>query len=193
MSFHLLCDPPLTVIPIQLRKLVQTGVSQDELQQILTQLRNLVRPPPPPAPAPPVTGPPQWQSYPSQHPPQQPPFPPTGIPSYPQATSYPYPYGANVKVESVASPLHPSSSSSTPIPSTSSAPPTTDIRSLLSSLVKAGVVSANGTPLGAGATAKEEETKAEPPAVNLERESARIYRQSILAHDIKLTTSDITK
>jgi len=178
----------------QLRKLIQNGVSQDELQQILTQLRSLVRPPPPPAPAPTVsvpavtTPPSQWPSY----PPQQPPFPPTGVPSYPQASSYSFPpYGANVKLESVAPSLPPPPS--TPIPSTSTAPPTTDIASLLSSLVKAGVVTANGTPVGAGATAREEETKVEPPAINLERESARVYRQSILAQDIKLTTSDITK
>jgi pre-mRNA cleavage complex 2 protein Pcf11 len=62
---------------------------------------------------------------------------------------------------------------------------------LLSTLVKAGVVSANGTPLGAGATAKEEADKVQP--ADLERVSSRAYRKSILSQKIKLTSAEVTK
>lgn len=72
-----------------------------------------------------------------------------------------------------------------------SAPPPGNIANLLSTLLKAGVVSASGTPLGAGATAKEEDSKL--PTVDLERESSRAYRESILAQKIKLTSSDILR
>lgn len=83
-------------------------------------------------------------------------------------------------------------SSSTPTPTV--VPPPTNIANLLSTLLKAGVVSANGTPVGAGATSKEEATKYEiPESVGLEREASRAYRQAILSQPIKLTSSDIIR
>ncbi|RDB22818.1 Uncharacterized protein C4G9.04c [Hypsizygus marmoreus] len=182
----------------QLRKLVEAGVSQEELQQILAQLRTLVRstapPPPPPPPVPPV----QWQpqpSYPTQ-PPAQLPFATGSLRPFPQVEtsvnpSYPSDAAHGVKLESSLSSMA-RASTSTPTPAATGPP--TNIANLLSTLLKAGVVSANGTPLGAGATAKEEATK-QNLAENddLEREAARAYRQAILSQPIKLTSSDITK
>ncbi len=78
-------------------------------------------------------------------------------------------------------------STSTPVANTNIAP--VNYADLLSSLLKAGVVSNAGTPVGAGATAKEE--KAEPD--NAQRQTERLYRESILAYDVQLTTSGITK
>ncbi|KAJ7638922.1 hypothetical protein FB45DRAFT_904269 [Roridomyces roridus] len=59
----------------QLRKLVEAGVSQEELQQILNQLRSLVRAavPPPPPPPPPQ---PQWTPPPTNYATPPPPVPP---------------------------------------------------------------------------------------------------------------------
>ncbi|KAF8076506.1 hypothetical protein FPV67DRAFT_1471833 [Lyophyllum atratum] len=155
----------------QLRKLVEAGVSQEELQQILTQLRSLVRSTAPPAP-PPVAAPPtQWQSQ-SMFAPQ----PSTQLPFPSSSASYP---AEGVKIEG---------------PHLSIASASTNIANLLSTLLKAGVVSASGTPLGAGATAKEEAAKQQiVENDDLEREASRAYRQAILSQPIKLTSSDITR
>ncbi|KAJ7590956.1 hypothetical protein C8J56DRAFT_934310 [Mycena floridula] len=119
----------------QLRKLVESGVSQTELQQILSQL-----------PAPSTS---QW-------------------PSQPLASTYPTPAFPSVKVEPQVAP-----------------PPAIqgNINSLLSTLIKAGVVSA--TPPGGGTP-----SQATP---NMEAEASRFYRHSILSHNVQLTTSGITK
>ncbi|KAJ7665512.1 hypothetical protein B0H17DRAFT_1210971 [Mycena rosella] len=171
----------------QLRKLVEAGVSQEELQQILTQLRSLVRsavtaPPPPPVPAPsppaPVAAPAPWPAQPSYPIQQQASFPPA-------APMYPFPTSTydNVKTETPPSVI--------PSASGSGLSAQSSILNLLSTLKKAGIVpSESGTPLGAGATAQEE-SKPEPP--NLERESSRNYRDAILMHDVKLTSTDITR
>ncbi|KAJ6598953.1 hypothetical protein DFH09DRAFT_1243449 [Mycena vulgaris] len=162
----------------QLRKLVEAGVSQEELQQILTRLRSLVRPtapapaPPPPAPA---AAPAPWPPQPSY--PLQASFPP------PAAPMYPFPTYDNVKTETPPSVI--------PSASGSGLSAQSSILNLLSSLKKAGIVSESGTPLGAGATAHEE-SKPEPPP-DLERESSRTYRDAILLHDVKLTSADITR
>ncbi|GLB33916.1 putative RPR [Lyophyllum shimeji] len=164
----------------QLRKLVEAGVSQEELQQILTQLRSLVRSTAPPPPPPPAAPPAQWQPqpiYPAQ---------PSNQPSFPPAPSYPT---DGVQVE--APPSIVPASTATPTPAV--APPA-DIANLLSTLLKAGVVSASGTPVGAGATSKEEAAKQQIVENDgLEREASRAYRQAILSQPIKLTTSDITR
>jgi len=162
----------------QLRKLVEAGVSQEELQQILTQLRSLVRSTAPPPP--PTALPTQWQPQPmyAAQPPNQPPFHPG--PSY---------LADDVKMEA----SHPIAPTSTSTPTPAIAPPA-DIANLLSTLLKAGVVSASGTPLGAGATAKEEAAKHQIDENDgLEREASRAYRQAILSQPIKLTSSDITR
>ncbi|PBL02396.1 hypothetical protein ARMGADRAFT_980989 [Armillaria gallica] len=165
----------------QLRKLVETGVSQQELQQILGQLRVLSQSTsPPPPPPPPVA---QWPvqtgfSAPNQsYPPSTAPPPPADImPAFP-------PLDVTESKPSILS----VPSTSTPVANTNIAP--VNYADLLSSLLKAGVVSNAGTPVGAGATAKEE--KAEPD--NAQRQTERLYRESILAYDVQLTTSGITK
>ncbi|KAJ7904620.1 hypothetical protein B0H14DRAFT_2663686 [Mycena olivaceomarginata] len=169
-------------ILMQLRKLVEAGVSQDELQQILAQLRSLVRsappaPPPPPPPAPvatPVAWPAPQPSYPVQAA-----FPPPA-PLYPFPTTY-----NTVKTETAPSVL-PSTSAASGSSAQSS------LLSLLSTLKKAGMVSENGTPQGAG-TSTEDVSKLEPPPPDLERESSRTYRDAILTHDVKLTSTDISR
>jgi pre-mRNA cleavage complex 2 protein Pcf11 len=183
---------------LQLRKLIEAGVSQEELQQILGQLRTLVRsavPPPAPIPAAPT----QWQSQPpySAPPATQAPFQPPHQRSYPQPTApINTPYHnvyENVKMEGPSTSV-PQSSTSTPTTGPSAPPPPANIANLLSTLLKAGVVSASGTPLGAGATAKEEAFKqATVEHVDLEREASRAYRQAILSQKIQLTSSDITR
>ncbi|KAG6873743.1 hypothetical protein C0995_011562 [Termitomyces sp. Mi166 len=162
----------------QLRSLVEAGVSQEELQQILAQLRTLGRSkaPQPPVPQPPVPIAPHWQS--------QPPYPvpqPQSQPQYPLA-AYP---SESVKVEDVAQP-----STSAPAP-TVAAPPI-EIANLLSTLLKAGVVSTNGTPQGAGATSYEEATNIQLDE-NHEREASRAYREAILSQPIILSSTEITK
>ncbi|KAJ7908247.1 hypothetical protein B0H13DRAFT_2016720 [Mycena leptocephala] len=171
---------------IQLRKLIEAGVSQEELQQILTQLRSLVRsaaatpaPPPPPPPAP-VAAPASW---------------PAPQPSYPIQSSFPpaapsmysFPTYDNVKTEPA-----PSVPPSTATASGSSSAAQNSILNLLSTLKKAGIVSENGTPQGAGASS-EDVSKLEPPPPDLERESSRTYRDAILMHDVKLTSVDISR
>ncbi|KAG6854830.1 hypothetical protein C0991_012020 [Blastosporella zonata] len=163
----------------QLRSLVEAGVSQDELHQILTQLRTLGRnkPPQPPQPAAP---PAHWQpQVPYVAPPQnQPPFPPATYPT------------ESVKAEAPL-PIVPVTTS-TPAP-TLTAPPI-EIANLLSTLLKAGVVSANVTPQGAGATTREEAASVQLIEDDgLERDASRAYREAILSQSIKLTSTDIVK
>lgn len=163
----------------QLRKLVETGVSQTELQQILNQLRSLIRstvPPPPPAP---VVPPPslQWQNQSFAGPSR--PTPPIA----PYQTNQPHPSGSNIKTESLPAMLPPS------------VPALQDINKLLS-LVKAGVVSSsstpnNSTPRGAGAS--HEKRSPTPETIDLSREGKRQYRTAILAQKVKLTSSDILR
>ncbi|KAG6806227.1 hypothetical protein H0H92_012175 [Tricholoma furcatifolium] len=68
---------------LSMHSLVEAGVSQEELQQILTQLCNLVvrsntKVPPVPGPAAPTAT--RWQ---------QPPFPPSAQPPFQPAVAYP--------------------------------------------------------------------------------------------------------
>ncbi|KAF7355411.1 CID domain-containing protein [Mycena sanguinolenta] len=168
----------------QLQKLVQAGVSQDELQQILAQLRSLIRPaapapaPPPPAPVapPPAAWPVPQPSY-----PVQPVFPPAPAPPlYPLPTTY-----DTVKTETPPVLLSSTASASSAAQNS--------LLSLLSTLKKAGVVSENGTPQGAGTSSTEDVPKSEPPPPDLERESSRTYRDAILMHDVRLTSAEISR
>jgi len=72
-----------------------------------------------------------------------------------------------------------------------SAAPISNITNLYNALLKAGVMSASGTPTGAGETAKVEENKPEP--VDLAKATTREYRRAILSQKIKLTSAGITK
>ncbi|KAF7965009.1 hypothetical protein HWV62_1060 [Athelia sp. TMB] len=134
-----------------LRGLVEAGVPQNELRQILTQMRSLSQqaPMPPPPPQPVASSSNFPQSYPQQHP--QPAYPPPA--SYPQAKSEPADLSALMALSQAG-----------PIPTSASAPPAPAIGNIANSwqsLLKAGVVSSTGTPTGAGETAKVEETKVE--------------------------------
>ncbi|KAH7914222.1 hypothetical protein BJ138DRAFT_1177497 [Hygrophoropsis aurantiaca] len=185
----------------QLRSLVEAGVSQDELRQILSQLRSLSQ-----STAPPTTSSQPQVSYPQpsstyQYPSQ---------PVYPARTSFVPP--AVQHSESINSSYHYQSTdqpksepldlsallstsvSSGPSTSTSAAPPS-NIAGLFSALLKAGIVSATGTPVGDSSSAKAEGSTPQPsdePSEN-EREASRSYRRAILAETIKLTNADITK
>ncbi|KIM90910.1 hypothetical protein PILCRDRAFT_811403 [Piloderma croceum F 1598] len=184
----------------QLRKLVEAGVSQDELRQILNQLRSFSQStaPPPLAPAPtstPASTSPSYNGslYPRPYPPpasysnQGPPpgFPvPTDRPSYLQQ-----PKTEQVNITS----LLPSSqlASSSPSAPVHSAAPISNITNLYNALLKAGVVSASATPTGAGETAKVDESKPEP--VDLAKTTSREYRRTILSQKVKLSSAGITK
>ncbi|EIW62016.1 uncharacterized protein TRAVEDRAFT_57146 [Trametes versicolor FP-101664 SS1] len=171
----------------QLRSLVQVGVSQEELKQILAQLRALATtatpamPPPAPAPAPA-----HYASAPSYAPP--PPMPPAPPPA-PQHSYAQHSYSVppeQPKVEQIDLSRF-LTSQPAPTASTSTAAPVSDITNLFNALVKAGVV---GTPTNAGATSKSEERVS---SVDPQREAVRAYRKSVLSHKIKLTSSDITR
>ncbi|KAJ3789496.1 hypothetical protein GGU11DRAFT_778359 [Lentinula aff. detonsa] len=186
----------------QLRKIVEAGVSQNDLQQILNQLRTLMRsnaqqslPPPPPLP-PASTQ--QWasNSYSTPpapmliHPPSNPIIPAPA--NFNAAPSYPLPTFEPVDTSSTQL----SFISPTPVPAIATAGPSTqtpDFTSLLSSLVKAGVVTANSTPTGAGATVHDEGAVVMSEAIVKAREDARLYRKSILSHSVQLTAAAITK
>ncbi|KIP12904.1 hypothetical protein PHLGIDRAFT_61295 [Phlebiopsis gigantea 11061_1 CR5-6] len=170
----------------QLKKLVQAGVSQAELSQILTQLRTLA-PAPAAPPVPPVVpvhhdsqalyqssvsvpppSVPQSAAYPSSYP--QPSY---GNPSYPA-----------VKLEAAPQPVLPASSAAVG-PSSAPAIPV-NISSLFSSLVKSGVLSSSSTPQGAGNITDNKESA---PAVDASQD----YRSYILSLGIRLTSVDIVK
>lgn len=190
---------PVTVLKHlhQLRKMVEAGVSQNDLQQILNQLRTLMRsnvqssalPPPPPV------HPQQWSStsYPTT-PASMPLPPPAAVPVTFNATpAYPLP---NLKSETYVSANLSSGTAPTPIPTIAmagSSTQTPDFAGLLSSLMKAGVVTANSAPTGAGATARDDSTADMLEAVTQSRETARAYRKSVLSHSAQLTAAAITK
>jgi pre-mRNA cleavage complex 2 protein Pcf11 len=176
---------------IQLRKLVEAGVSQDELRQILTQLRSLSQVPQPAAAAPPTaTTSYQYQAqpaYPRQT--MQSAFPPPVSQQSPSTTytSYALPSINQPKSEPVDSASLLSSVKTTGVPST-------DIAGLYSALLKAGIVAGTGTPVGAGATATSEDTVvSSTSSENLSRDAARAYRKSVLSQNIRLTNTDITR
>ncbi|KAJ3882926.1 hypothetical protein F5051DRAFT_392791 [Lentinula edodes] len=181
----------------QLRKMVEAGVSQNDLQQILNQLRTLMRsnvqasalPPPPPAHTQ------QWSStsYPTT--PASMPLPPPATVPVTFNTTPVYPL-ANFKSETYVSANPSSGIAPTPIPTIATAGSSTqtpDFAGLLSSLMKAGVVTANSTPTGAGATTHDDSTADVLEAVNQSRETARAYRKSVLSHSVQLTAAAITK
>ncbi|KAL1747711.1 hypothetical protein HDZ31DRAFT_31382 [Schizophyllum fasciatum] len=172
----------------QLRKLVEAGVSQDELQQILTQLRALVRPPtvppvaPAPVPTPPVHVPtpqPQWAAPAPQPGPSAYNIPgPSNFAPSAQAPPYAQPVQDVKPAISV-----PSASGTAPV----SAIPAFDIHNMLSSLVKAGIVSATGTPVGGQASNQQ------PSEVDMEKEESRSYRRTILRQKVKLTSAELSR
>ena len=154
--FVISCNFPYVHLS-QLRKLVEAGVSQDELRQILTQLRNMVKNSAP-APVPQPTLPPvhNWSS--------QPPFPP----HFAQGVSPPQAYPQLDNAPSTAANII----SSTPIPN-----PPANVANILSSLLKAGVLSTSGVSAS-------KETK---------DEAFDEYRSAILSENVGLNTLDLAK
>ncbi|PPQ99035.1 hypothetical protein CVT24_003595 [Panaeolus cyanescens] len=171
----------------QLRRLIERGVSQHELQQILNQLRNLVKTPPaaapPPPPAPPAVLPHNstWQAPPTYH---VPPVPGPVNPQPPPAQDYPS--TSAVKIEDLLPPQVDMKPSVPQIPAVDPA----GIATMLSNLIKAGVVSANSTPSNADVTVKEQEAPA--PTKDKEME-IREYRESVMSENINLDTFDLSK
>ncbi|KAJ7170389.1 hypothetical protein C8R43DRAFT_1152944 [Mycena crocata] len=168
-EFDVISDADLDA---RLRKLVEAGVSQEEQQQILTQLRSLVRSavPAPPPPAPVAAPAPQWPAQPSY--PVQVSFPPAAPPPF----MYPFSTYDNMKTETPPSVLASASGSSAQ----------SSILNLLSTLKKAGIVSESGTPVGTGTLSSEDVCKPEPP--DLERESSSSYKDAFVMHNVKLTS-----
>jgi len=172
-------------------------VSQDELAQILAQLRTLVRPTSSnPAPA----------SAPSKY---------TSALSYPPSFTYHQtgvPAGASVHPQ--YPPLHAQNYSNStqqfqtsdtsrpaainPVVPTRAPPVIPSISGLFDALVKAGVVSATSTPTGAGATAHvQDDIQSQTADVQGPSESkvedTRAYKKAILAEDVKFSSTDISR
>jgi pre-mRNA cleavage complex 2 protein Pcf11 len=183
----------------QLRKLVEAGVSQEELAQILAQLRTLVRPsptnlppPPPPVPVkyPPTAAYPQTFAY---HQTAAPNGASLVQSQYPMAHTPTYANSAQqIQTPDISRPLSNSAVAS-------AAPPAIpNISGLFEALVKAGVVSATSTPTGAGATIHaQSDSKPEFHVTQSPRESnvedARVYRKAILAEDVKFSSAEISR
>jgi pre-mRNA cleavage complex 2 protein Pcf11 len=171
----------LTVLH-QLHSLVEAGVSQEELKQILNQLRTLMRnSAPPPAPAP-------------IHAPVSQPPPPPPVDASGGYWSQPYPLSEQSIPPSFHPEPMPNSFEQPHNPGNQIQPPpvavTPDIVSMLTNLVKSGVVSSNGTPVGAGSSTRED-IPAEAPGPD--RSDNRSYRQAILGESLSLNSSDIMK
>lgn len=183
----------------QLRKLVEAGVSQEELAQILAQLRTLVRPNPTNLPPPPAAAPvkyPPTTTYPPSFTYHQAVVPNGGSlvnTQYPIAHTLTYTNSAQqIQTPDISRPLSNSAVAST-------APPTIpNISGLFEALVKAGVVSATSTPTGAGATIQaQNDSKPQSHDTQSPRESniedARVYRKAILGEDVKFSSAEISR
>ncbi|KAI0322485.1 hypothetical protein OF83DRAFT_734251 [Amylostereum chailletii] len=172
----------------KLREYVQAGVSQQELSQILTQLRTLVRPPPSnttPAQLPqqskyatPSTSftptPVYSASASTPQPVPQLPYPQPQVPSYP----------ASNRPHIPAPQITDASASTAP---TLSVP---DVSSLFQSLVKSGLLSSHPAPTASSTKVEEPEP---PKPVDHVKEEARSYREAVMGEPVKFTSADITR
>ncbi|KAF8663446.1 hypothetical protein AX16_001016 [Volvariella volvacea WC 439] len=163
----------------QLRPHVEAGVSPAELEQILNQLRALVR-------TAPMSVPPQTPatipSVPPVHWPSQ-----TSYVNQPVSQTYPA-QGQSYPPSQHLPPGLVGSNSSTPaaVPGPSKTP--NNIGDLLSTLIKAGIVSATGTPNSTGASSNDNSGSAQS-----QREASRPYRQTVISYKIALNGVDILK
>ena len=170
---------------------MEKGLSQDELRQILNQLRNITRPPvqPPPQSHPVASNmsalppPTTYSQYsynhagPSSAPPQS--YPPQ--PAYPQGTpdvKPPFPPAPPVQPVS-AMPLAPANK-----PSVHALPAVSDIANLYSALVKAGVVGVTGTP---------PVNEPQPESTNSPSKSISEHARKLLSQRIEFSTSGIAR
>lgn len=172
---------------------MQSGVSQEELRQILTQLRSMSRPSSAqssmtPAPADEYTSSSSahLQAASSQH-------PTPSVLSQPQSEQP----SSSPEFFEGSSPSGPQ----TPPPTLTSAsvPSISTITSLVNNLIKAGVVSAPGnTPTGSKSVTPEhvKETITDVKVnsqVHSGREQDRVYRDAIFSQNIKLNSADINR
>jgi pre-mRNA cleavage complex 2 protein Pcf11 len=185
----------------QLRGLVEAGVSQEELRQILTQLRTMAPPPPPSAqPQAQLPPPPQLSA---RLPP--PPPPPSSVPSTSVLPPFPPPFPPHAAAPPPAHFAPPVAMAVGPSPPAFPAggapaapvlPDAMALAGLFSALVKAGVVtsdpsSSSGTPTSGARPVIQEELK--PPEVDPSRAAAREYRNRLLARPIQLNANDIVR
>jgi pre-mRNA cleavage complex 2 protein Pcf11 len=167
---------------------VDAGVSQDELRQILGQLRSLTRTVPPAPSYPASTSAYTYPPQPTYNRPFQSTYPPAPQPPPPSTYTH---QSEPVKSEPVdLSALLTSASVSSSAAAAPAMPPSS-ITNLFNALLKAGVVSSDNTTGGAGSTNSEEYPTPPPPGLN--RDSTRAYRKAVLSANIKLTTTDITR
>jgi len=184
----------------QLRKLVEAGVSQDELAQILNQLRTLVRPSPT-NPAPPPAIPPSKYTSALPYPPSftyhqtvVPATTPLLPPRYPQPHAPTYPSSAQQFPTSDTS----RAAAIDPVVANTGPPALPNISGLFEALVKAGVVSATSTPTGTDARAhvqndiQSQASDGQGPS-EFKVEDARTYRKAILAEDVRFSSADISR
>lgn len=168
-------------------------MSQDELRQILNQLRNIIRPPVqlpsqsyPVAPNVSALPPTTYSQYsynhagPSSASPQS--YPPQ--PAYPQGTldvkpSLPL---APVQALSAVPPAHSNQASVPALPAVS------DIANLYSALVKAGVVGAPGTPPMASSVVNEPKPESTDSSKSISE-----HARKLLSQRIELSTSGIAR
>ncbi|KAF7776009.1 hypothetical protein Agabi119p4_4402 [Agaricus bisporus var. burnettii] len=163
---------------LQLRSLVEAGVSQEELTQILTQLRGMIRSS---AAQPPVPSQPQWSvpQLPSPAPNTYPSVP-TGFPSV--SSAFPA-----AKTEATQSILPPASVSTS---STSVDTAQLNITNILSSLMKSGLVSSSAEDPTALKTESVESEEAKSASSSMEdmnaiKEAQVDYRKRILAEKME--------
>jgi len=166
----------------QLRKLVERGVSPEELRQILVQLRNLAKSVLPPPIVRPPPRPPVGPFY-----TPQPPFPPQ-LAQVPPPRPYSQP-GPSIKTEVAPTPIqqHPI----LPV-----GPAAANLADLFSTLVNAGLLPPGGTPSTStpSSVAKPEASSTETDDTLESKESAlRDYRNRILSAPISLNTTDLAR
>lgn len=162
----------------QLRKcIMEVGVSQDELRQILNQLRELVKTTSNPSHTQQSPPPNNWSapSYPSRTAPPPPP-PSAAYPSNPFPASY-----SNL-------PSHVPQQAS--LPASVAFPDTDKLNSIINSLVSAGVVPAAGTATSP-VTSTSKATTA--PSNGADHDAWREYRAALLSQKSKLSSLDILR
>ena len=188
--------------------MVEAGVSQEELKQILTQLRAMGRSTAPPQ-APPQ--PPYTSSSPAVFPPNHgisAPVPHTSaVPQLPPQYGYPQPTSSGATGAYVTPAVQlaqgKASPSSTPDPSTG-APKFSGINDLFKSLMKAGLVNSGNTSVGAGSSGTDTvATPTETPEMIRAKEeklleeqklqAQKMYAKRMLSMKIRLSTSDISR
>ena len=172
-------------------------MSQDELAQILAQLRTLVRPtssnPAPPPAIPPTKytstlSPPSFTYHQT--------VVPTGASVHPQYPPHGQNYSNSTQQFQTSDTSRPAAMN--PVVPTTVPPVIPNITGLFEALVKAGVVSATSTPTGAGATAHvQDDIPSQTADVQWPSESkvedTRAYKKAILAEDVKFSSADISR